>query len=285
MSSSSTLHSRNPQTASWTKGIIGEVFARVFPARSRAIYRRPSSDPASAIDRGILFHLKNRAVREGRSRFLQRLHLDFWAGENGAVFSTNCDHRFQTHFLAKQKTDFEAIAHAWQTNESLRNIIEIGTCSGLLLQYLNENLDGIQSIAGIDINETQIHENQRRYANTILQFHHANGIEWVIDNAKPGTLFVTNGGVLEYFTQRDVESLFEFAATNAAPSIVYCSEPIAADFDLDQSVESTPFGEELSFSHNYPKLLTEAGFTILRTTETCCEGHRMLATLAIRQIP
>jgi len=284
MNFSSTFLSHNFQVASWTKDIIGGMLARSFPARRRAIYRRPTSDPTNAIDRGILFHLKKRAVRNGRSRFLQRLHSDFWAGKNGSIFSTNCDHRFQTHFLSKQQADFNALSHAWQTNESVRNIIEIGTCSGLLLQYLNENLDGIESIVGIDINETQISENQRRHANTRLQFLHANGIEWVIDNAKPGTMLVTNGGVLEYFTQRDVESLFQFIGNNAAPSIVYCSEPISADFDLDQNRESIPFGEELSFSHNYPMLLTEAGFTILNKSETCCEGYRMLTTLAIRQL-
>jgi len=284
MGISSTLPSRNHQTASWTKDFIGKTLARVFPARRREIYRYPSSNPTSAIDRGILFHLKKRAVREGRNRFLQRLHADFWAGKNGSVFSTNCDHRFRTHFIAKQQADFKAISQAWQMNASVRNIIEIGTCSGLLLQYLNENLRGIESITGIDINETQIRENQQRLANTRLQFHHANGIEWVMANAKPGTMFVTNGGVLEYFTQRDVEALFEFAGTKAAPSIVYCSEPISKDFDLEHDRESTPFGEELSFSHNYPKLLTEAGFTILNKGETYCENYRMLATLAIRKI-
>ena len=282
MSVSSTLLPRNHQTGSQPRDIIGELLARMFPARRRAIYRRPSSDSANIIDRGILFHLKKRAVREGRSRFLQRLHSDFWAGKNGSVFSTNCDHRFQNHFLAKQQADFKAMSHAWHANESVRHIVEIGTCSGLLLQYLNQNLNGIESITGIDINETQIRENQKRYANTRLQFHHANGIEWVIENAKPGTMFVTNGGVLEYFTQRDVESLFEFAGSKAGPSIVYCSEPIADDVDLDHCGDSTPFGDELSFSHNYPKLLTEARFTILNKGESYCEGYRMLATLAIR---
>lgn len=271
---------RNASTAESVKRLLGKILCRTFPQRSRSVYRTPTSHPSSFVDRGILYHLKQRALREGRDGFLTRLHADFWSGSAGERFSENCDYRFEDYFLSNQAEDFKAIQRAWDEHSCIRNIVEIGTCSGLLLRYLKENLAVTGEITGIDINQAQIAQNQSTYAGSGIEFYCGKGLDWVREHAKPKTMFVTNGGVLEYFSERDITKLFAFAACDASPSMVYCSEPIAVDFDLDKQMESVPFGDELSFSHNYPKLLADAGFKILSQRETQCEVYRTVATLA-----
>ena len=218
---------------------------------------------------------------ENRQEFLARLHSDFWQGKAGAHYSENCDHRFEDLFLGKQQEDFQALQAVWESMAG-RNIVEVGTNSGLLLQYLTENLPQVGHSVGLDINGEQIARNQQsENFDPRIEFVKADGAQWISENAKPMTLFVSNGGVLEYFQREKVEEMLSHISSDCGPSIFFASEPVAADHDFETSKQSIPFGEECSFSHNYTDVFESNGFHIIHQRAVMYESWKMMSTIAI----
>ena len=176
------------------KDFMGRFFVSVNPGRGRQLYRNPNLDESGFMDRAILFHLRRRALKENRSRFFERLHRSFWSGSGGEVFSQNCDHRFRDLFLGKQLPDFEVLCNVWESLAT-NQIVEIGTNSGLLLEFLTSNLLRTKCSYGIDINKVQIETN--RQSDTFdprVTFVHGEGDRWIADNASSHTLFVRTEG-------------------------------------------------------------------------------------------
>ena len=106
-------------------------------------------------------YLKRRAMLDRQADFFERLHIDFWQGEGGAVFATNCEHRFEDLFLEKQKPDLQQLRLIWKQQRP-KHIVEFGCNSGLLLQYMTSELSGVLSSTGIEINAEQVRQNRRR---------------------------------------------------------------------------------------------------------------------------
>ena len=263
------------------KDWVGKLTAGAMPSRARQLYRTPSLDPERLAEKAIMFHLRRRAISENRTGFLERIHKAFWSGGDGAQYASNCDHRFNDLFLVRQREDFEALAKAWQQFAG-NQIVEIGANSGLLLDYLTKHLAGVTRSVGIDINQEQIQCNQASALfDPRLRFLCADGRKWVLNNEFEKTLFVTNGGVLEYFPHTKLQELLRHISDNCKPAIFYASEPVAADHDWNQNVDSMPFGEEHSFSHNYSDLFESHGFEILHQRAIDYEAWRMVATVAV----
>lgn len=239
----------------------------------------PLSSPRGMRDKVLMAFLKRHAIHTGQTRFLEKLHQDFWSGEGGAVFSQNCDHRFNDLFLSKQRLDYEKLSEIWS---ELRpdKIVEFGCNSGLLLNYLTQNLPDVYRAIGIDINATQIQANlasgnfDRR-----VSFECEDARDWLFDQGRPNSLFVSNGGVLEYFQRERLDQMLRFISANLRPALFFAIEPVAVDHDW-RSPDSVPFGEELSFSHNYADLFYSNGFEILHQRATDYDSWRMVATIA-----
>ncbi len=263
------------------KDWLGRTVTSAMPARAIELYRSPTAKPERFTDKAIMFHLRRRAITENRHGFLARLHKGFWAGEDGATFSTNCDHRFNDLFLARQQADFGVLKTVWDSMKG-RNIVEIGTNSGLLLRYLTTNLGTVNRSVGIDINKAQVKLNQTSAEfDSRIKFLCTDGQAWVLENGQPSTLFVTNGGVLEYFRREKLDEMMSHIAQKCAPSIFFCSEPVADDHDFNASTESIPFGEECSFSHNYKDIFESNGFEVLHQRAVQYDSWKMLATIAV----
>lgn len=285
MSSSplSIHHAQHQSPKSLIKDWVGQIIASARPARATKIFKDPSKSTGSLADKAIVHHLRQRSIREQRHAFLSRLHLEFWRGEDGALFSMNCDHRFKDLFLAKQQVDFDKLIEVWNSVPS-SEIVEVGTNSGLLLQYLTLNLPGVSCSTGIDINPDQISKNiASDKFDPRIQFLCTDGQKWIQENANEKTLFVTNGGVLEYFERDKLNDAISHIAENCHPAIFFASEPVALDHDLETNPESIPFGEELSFSHNYRDLFESNGFKVVHQRAVFFESWKMQATIAISQ--
>ena len=225
-------------------------------------------------------HLKRRAINSKQESFFEKLHLDFWQGEGGAVFSENCSHRFEDLFLAKQQLDFDKLRCIWDSHQ-LNHIVEFGCNSGLLLQYMTTELAGLQSSTGIEINATQVRQNQKSNEfDSRIEFSNADGGEWLLANGKANSLFVTNGGVLEYFRRERLNAMLTHISSRLAPSVFFAVEPVANDHDWAKTAESVPFGEELSFSHNYTDLFESNGFEVLHQRAVQFDSWKMIATIA-----
>lgn len=260
---------------------LGRFAAKTAPQRAKQLMLSPLSAPKSLRDKSIMAFLKHQARLEQREEFFEALHEDFWSGQGGDVFADNCDHRFEQMFLAKQKFDFEQLLKICATR-CPNQIVEFGCNSGLLLNYMVPQFPNVKSAVGIDINRKQIERNQRAdHFDPRIKFLTADGIDWVIENAKPNTLFVTNGGVMEYFRRYRLDLMMNRISTHLSPAIFFAIEPNALDHDLENDVSSIPFGEELSFSHNYKDLFVTNGLDVVHQRATTFESWKMMTTIAV----
>lgn len=265
------------------KELVGQAIALLATKRAIDLFDSPASQPAGIQDKLIMAHLKRRAIRQHDADFFERLHIDFWQGEGGAVFSKNCDHRFEDLFLSKQKLDFDQLREIWNQRQP-NHIVEFGCNSGLLLQHMTTELDGVQSSTGIEINAEQVRQNQESPEfDSRINFFNADGGEWLFNNGQANSLFVSNGGVLEYFRRERLDEMLTHISGKLGPAIFFAVEPVADDHDWSKTTESVPFGEELSFSHNYTDLFESNGFKIVHQRAVEFESWKMMATIAVTE--
>lgn len=265
---------------SQVKSYLGQMAAVVFKQRFRELSKTPKSQPEGIVEKSIMSFLKKEAINRQDDRFFELLHRDFWSGEGGEVFSTNCDHRFNDLFLGRQQDDFLTLQRHWQ-NAGLNRVVEFGCNSGLVLEHLVENLPGIDRADGVEINQAQVDANNRSGEfDSKINFHCADGGSWLFDHGKPRTLFVSNGGVLEYFRRERLDEMLGYISQELKPAMFFSIEPVAPDHDWSQDRESIPFGEELSFSHNYRDLFESNGFEVIHQRAADFESWRMMATIA-----
>lgn len=259
---------------------LGQALSFLFHQRAAALASSPTSYPVVLKDKLLMAFLKEKARQSNDTVFFEQLHTDFWQGQGGEVFSANCDHRFSELFLERQATEFALLKKFWEQGD-FKHIVEIGCCSGLHLQHLTTSLPEVVSAVGIDINPKQIKANQCNSGfDPRISFSSTDGGAWVIENAKPNTLFVTNGGVLEYFRPERLHEILNHISNSLCPAMLFTVEPVAIDYDADQMTESVPFGEELSFSHNYRNLYESNDFEVLHQRPVDYESWRMMATIA-----
>lgn len=73
---------------------------------------------------------------------------------------------------------------------------------------------------GIDINENQIKENEKRYSETGLKLLCCDPFTYIDQNSIDSTIFVA-AGTLEYFSQNELENLLKnIKAENAAFGLI-----------------------------------------------------------------
>ena len=274
-------HKRNLKQS--VKEFAGQAVATFAPQKAKQLFESPLSQPSGLYDKLIMAYLKRRAMLEKQEDFFERLHIDFWQGNGGAVFSNNCDHRFEDLFLAKQKEDFDRLRSIWESQQP-QHIVEFGCNSGLLLQYMTTELSGVKTSTGIEINAEQVCKNQESSKfDSRIQFSNADGGEWLFENGKANSLFVSNGGVLEYFRRERLNEMLTHISSNLGPAIFFAVEPVADDHDWSKTTESIPFGEELSFSHNYTDLFESNGFQVVHQRSVEFDLWRMMATIAVAE--
>ena len=74
--------------------------------------------------------------------------------------------------------------------------------------------------------------------------------------------------------------MIRFIATDLSPAMFLAIEPVAEDH-AEENRSSVPFGEELSFSHNYRDLFESNGFEVVHQRAVLYEQWKMMATIAI----
>ena len=262
------------------KEVIGQAIANFARQRTMELFASPVGQPIGIQDKLIMAYLKRRAILEDQSEFFERLHADFWQGDGGAVFSTNCDHRFKDLFLSKQKLDFDQLRLIWKQQQP-KHIVEFGCSSGLLLQHMTTQLANVETSVGIEINAEQVRKNQQSSRfDSRISFVNTDGGEWLLNHGKSNSLLVSNGGVLEYFRRERLDQMLSHVANHLRPAIFFAVEPVADDHDWGKTTASIPFGEELSFSHNYTDLFESNGFEIVHQRAVKFDSWKMMATIA-----
>jgi len=148
-----------------------------------------------------------------------------------------------------------------------------------VLEFLSQRFPQAEQLVGIDVDEKQIERNKQSFENPKLNFVTSGALEWIERHAEPNSLVVSNGGVLEYFLQDEVSTLFE-AIRRAGNTAIALIETLGTNHDLERDPSTHPYGPELSFSHNYPRLLAAAGFEVVHQHERISEsGMRWIRLL------
>lgn len=132
----------------------------------------------------------------------------------------------------------------------------------------------------IDINAGIIARSKINFAqNPKLQFLSADASVWLRENAKSGSILLTYGGVMAYFSAETLAKMFRQLAKHH-PAAVALVEPVDPDHDLLHDPASHAFGQENSFSHNHESLLLGEGYKTVFRKELRIGGVSWVMLLA-----
>ena len=214
----------------------------------------------------IRFYVANTDNAASGGEKLEMLHKDFWRSKIDLDWYDNSSDRFERELLPELIPLVEKLKGILAPT-NIETVCEIGTGDGRFLSYLREVLQQPIRYIGIDLSADRMDFNRKTYPDT--QFVSGDAFEWITSQSSDNTLYVTNGGVLEYFTQRALESLLShIAREQSGGMLAFFHEPLVPDHDLAKHFSSrlTSAGE-YSFSHNYPHLIETAGFAIRHQQE------------------
>lgn len=208
--------------------------------------------------RAILRKLEN----QKKFNTLSEFHQNFWINKGADFFSANNarlkdvhipDSDFIFDHLEKQLT---------QETNRYKTLVEIGTGNGTVLDYLSTRFAKIERFVGIDLSRKQIDSNKKRYEhNPKLEFVACDAYEWVKNNGKANSIFITFMGVYEYFTETRLQNFLKML-NGLGKIMIIAIEPNGANHDFIKNPNSEIYGPERSFSHNYQNLFENAGFDI-----------------------
>ena len=238
---------------------------KVFAGRSKRLEQNAVRRSWGAFDRMLRNGLLAQAYWAGDHAKQRALFAHYWEQEadDGAHIWQD---RFEHEFLGHNVTIIDALEKVIEGKDFAR-LYEIGCGHGQVLEYLTGRLKSIGEFIGIDISDEQIRKNRDSFKQPNITFHAADAVKWILDHAKPNSIFLTNGGVFEYFLQSELEVIFKHIKENLMPAVVGVVETLGSDHNLEKELDSLVYGRELAFSPNYPHLLQKAGFQIIHHSE------------------
>ncbi|MCH6201724.1 class I SAM-dependent methyltransferase [Aquiflexum sp. LQ15W] len=219
--------------------------------------------PKNRIERLALATLVFNLGKKGSQDELAQLHRKLWENPEAFQFYDWSDKRFDSWFgTVKEKID--RIYQQFFEIGIKNRIVEIGCGSGKILKHLHEN-HNFEKLIGLDINQSLIEFNKSGFQEyPRLEFEAGDAVTWIAQNHKSNTVYMTFGGVLEYFTENELLALFQ-SIKKGSPSAILFFEPLAENFDPNLEPGSRIFGSELSFSHPYTKFAKENGMEIINS--------------------
>ena len=244
---------------------LGMIMMKLFWWRARQLEKGKARRTWGAFDRILRNGLQAKAFHKGDHALHRAMFSQYWAHEADTV-DWVWQNRFNDEFLAYNVHLVDAL-EAYLEEGKYEHLYEIGCGHGQVVEYLANRLKSLSSFVGIDISEIQIEKNKKQYTHPKLSFLAGDALSLIQQEAQSRSIFLTNGGIFEYFLQEEVETIFKHIANNLAPAIVGVIEPVGADHDLSNEFQSLIHGGELSFSHNYPYLMKQAGFRVVYQTE------------------
>ena len=131
-----------------------------------------------------------------------------------------------------------------------------------MLNYLSQEFPQINRFVGIDLSQDQTELNTIKFQeNKKLEFVALDAYDWVKENGQSNTIFVSSRGVLEYFLEQRLQDFLN-EINQLGNTFFVAIEPNDVDHNFDTQPETQLYGNEPSFSHNYPHLFKNAGFTL-----------------------
>jgi len=260
---------------------LGAALLQWMPERAAALKAGHLPDARRFVDNMLIAGLVHDHQRRGRLDELTALHDWFWANAPAVPFHQSAERRFEGWFDGHHVAIVPAIEAALAADDCrYEAFCEIGTGCGRVLDHMTQALPQIPRFIGIDLSPAQVALNRERYAARRTEFEAADASDWIARHAAPRWIYLSYGGVFEYFSRDKVLALYEQLASRLAPSLVVLVEPLSDAHDLQREPRSKVFGDENTFSHNHPALLDAAGFRVLSRFEQRFDGQRWLLLVA-----
>ena len=268
------------------KIVLGGLLCLLRPAqRERLIRGEPEREQLRLTDRLIVAALVWHHRRRGTLGALSGLHRWLWRGQQAVSLHAQTEARFRSWWLDHHSAVIaplqEAMARLAAEGQPVRTLCEIGCGSGAVLADIASRLPALDRLVGLDLSAAQVAANRARGGqDPRLQFEVADALSWLPANAAPGWAYLTNGGVLEYFSETMLEDLLGGIARRHPPALFALVEPIADDYDLDRETASRPYNAEMSLGHNYPYWLRRCGWEVLHQQRQDVGSTRWLLVVA-----
>jgi len=268
------------------KLIVGRAAEAVFPELGREIDAGRNNARSARLKRAIVYARMRNAQAKGDTAAVEDVLAAFWKGASGdRFFSRYGEDRFAM-FRDHHAVVIDALAATLQAEGgTFSRLVEIGCGEGAVLSYCAERLPGISQAIGLDINASVVADAAARHPpDSKLSFVNTDARTWLAANPQPGTVLLSNGGVLEYFSETAFDGLLQALAA-APPSAIVLVEPVAPEHDLASRTGSFTFGYENSFSHNHGHRLERAGFEVVFEEEKPIWRHRGIMMIGVRRKP
>jgi SAM-dependent methyltransferase len=249
-----------------TKEIIkvwtGSLLETIAPWVTRELDENRHSGRFIKLKRWIVAARTAKAKARNDAAALQKSLFQFWRTDTADSYFDQYLDRYQKWFLGPHHSIVDQLALLSRSGAYSR-LVEVGCGAGQALEHCAAAMPEVQSFVGVDINPVIIARNKVTYAqNPRLQFLSADASVWLEENARSGTILLTYGGVMEYFSAETLAAMFRTLAQHK-PAAVALVEPVDPGHDLENDAASHAFGMENSFSHNHEKLLQAAGYKVM----------------------
>jgi hypothetical protein len=264
------------------KGVLGSLLMLLFPRRAKAVLEDDfthSGRRASLLSRLIGAGI---AYRELHRRDFGRLaahHKRYWGGARAKAYHDDAPGRFESVFVRYHMPLIDRLEEFLKDHPQTKTLCEIGSGAGLVADHLAERFDFLDRYIGVDLDPVTVAAARETYSHPKLEFVAGDAVEYVETHAEPNWVYFTQNGVLEYFEPEAVERLLRVVSSRQ-PATMALIEPVGLNHDLEAQPESWPYGQEFSFSHNYPHLLEKHGFELLFRQEVMVCGYRYMLMLA-----
>lgn len=194
---------------------------------------------------------------------IEENNRDFWVNNTATELFKETEDGFEKDFLPNCTFIFKLLKKQLaKTEMKFPTIVEIGTGNGDVLNWMSIEFPEVERLIGLDLSKHQIEMNREKFEkNKKLEFIAADAFEWIPKHCENNTIFVSSRGVLEYFLER---RLLQLLSNIAKLKNIYfvAIEPNGGDHDFELTPNSQLYGNEPSFSHNYPLLFKNAGFQV-----------------------
>ncbi len=209
---------------------------------------------------------------------LRDVHAGYWGNVAPDEYYDRVAQRFEEWFTGPH-AGFVSDVVALADSHSFDRLIEIGCGDGRALAELARRMPEMPSLIGLDINGQIISRNKSAYRDqSRMSFIQGDLTQIAPLCSARNTLYFVYGGVLEYFTQPELEAIL--AALSLKGCAIALVEPIDKGHDFTATPGSYPFGDESSFSHNHVALLEQSGWQILKQEESSFSNIRWQMVIA-----
>lgn len=261
------------------KRLLGASIEVALPHIAAEIDAGRSSGKLVRLKNWVVYNRLERARARGDAGSVSSAHFDYWKSDVGNAFYDQYTDRFEDWFLGHHKVLIEELQRVVEASGAFHRLVEIGCGDGQVLRYCRDHLPTLERVIGLDINPMIIERNQSAAENHGISYVHGDAMAWLAENPQAGTILLSYGGVLEYFSEQALERLLVLLAKNT-PCIVAFVEPIDPRADLEEQKESYTFGQENSFSHPHRVVLDRVGYQVLFEKEILLSGVRWMLMLA-----